>query len=114
MRQIIVGVVVLLVSLMAMNGASAQTRALEVREWGVVVSVAWEDRSVLVTHGDGYLLLSVEDSADIREVGGAALALSDIRVGQRIEFQAEEWKGMWFARSLAVARNVSAGSLKTK
>ena len=114
MRQIIVGVVVLLVSLMAMNGSSAQTRAIEMREWGVVVSVAWEERSVLVTHENGYLLLSVEDSTDVREVGGAPLALSDIRVGQRVEYQAEEWKGMWFARSLAVARNVSAGSLKTK
>jgi hypothetical protein len=115
MRQAITSVVALITALLAASPAMAQERAANGREWGVAVSVAWEERSVLVTHGDGYRLLYIEEATDVRDAAGKMVALKAIRIGQRVEYKAEEWNGMWFAKSLAVARNVSAsGSLNQK
>jgi hypothetical protein len=108
MRHVIGGVLVLVVALMALVPASGQNSTSERREWGVAVSVAWEQGSLLVTRGDGYMLLHMQDSTEVRDAAGARLSLADIRAGQRVEYQAEEWKGMWFAQSLSVAQTVSA------
>lgn len=79
-------------------GASADDRA----DWGVAVSVGWEDGVLLLENDRGMHLIVVDADATIASAAGKAMTISDIRPGDHVDYAVTTWAQMPIAYALAV------------
>jgi hypothetical protein len=74
----------------AVTSSFADERA----DWGRVVAMNVEDSTLLLENQSGFQLIVVDASAEIRGVGQAPITLSDIRAGDRVDYDVVSWAGM--------------------
>ncbi len=72
----------------------ATALADERADWGVTVSVGWEDMTLLVQNDSGFALLVLDADATIVGAGLGPMTLTDIRPGDRLDYQVVDWAGM--------------------
>lgn len=87
--------------LLAPISAPADERA----DWGVAVSIGWEQQALLLRNDDGYQLVAIDGDAAISGAGLGAMTLTDIRPGDRVDYAVADWAGMAIADVLQVTPN---------
>ncbi len=82
----------------AVTSSLADERA----DWGRVVATNWEDSTLLLANTSGTQLVVVDSSAQIRGAGHTPITLSDIRAGDRVDYEVASWAGMAISEFLVV------------
>jgi hypothetical protein len=78
--------------LLGVTGTS--TLADERADWGKVVATNVEESTLLLENTRGYQLVAIDPWAEIRGAGQAPMTLSDIRPGDRVDYEVATWAGM--------------------
>lgn len=74
--------------------AVTSTLADERANWGKVVATSVEDSTLLLENAQGYQLVAIDSWAEIRGAGQVPMTLSDIRPGDRVDYEVATWAGM--------------------
>ena len=69
---------------------------------GVVISVSWQQNTLLLESIEGFSLVAVDPAGEVRDVTGAIRTLSDLRPGDVIECQGEPFGTLLIAHKLRV------------
>jgi hypothetical protein len=69
---------------------------------GLVVSVGWQDGTLLLETPEGFPLLVLDVAVNIRDPLGIIGVLGDFQAGDVVEYWAESFKGMLIAQELRV------------
>jgi len=76
----------------------AQHMAVE----GVVISVSWQQNTLLLESTEGFSLVAVDPAGEVRDVTGATRPLGDLRPGDVVECQGELFGTLLIAHKLRV------------
>jgi hypothetical protein len=74
--------------------AVTSTFADERADWGKVVATNVEESTLLLENAQGYQLVAIDPWAEIRGAGQTPMTLSDIRPGDRMDYEVATWAGM--------------------
>ena len=74
-------------------------------DWGVAVSVGWEQHTLLLRNDDGFQLVVIDADATIKGAGLGAMTFTDIRPGDRVDYAVSDFAGMAIADTLHVTPN---------
>lgn len=66
-------------------------------DWGVAVSVGWEQHTLLLRNDAGYQLIVIDGDASIKGAGLGAMTFTDIQPGDRVDYAVSNWAGMAIA-----------------
>ncbi len=69
---------------------------------GVVLSVSWQQSTLLLQTADGFSLVAAEPAAKIDDAVGAIHTLSDLQPGDVIEYHGESFGGILIVDTLRV------------
>ncbi|MBI3636797.1 MAG: hypothetical protein HY216_11415 [Candidatus Rokubacteria bacterium] len=74
-------------------------------DWGVAVSVGWEQNTLLLRNDEGFQLIVVDTDATIQSAGLGAMTFTDVQPGDRVDYAVSDWAGMAIADTLHVTPN---------
>ena len=89
---------------MAVTPALADERA----DWGRVVATNWEDYTLLLENSEGFQLMAVDPWAEIHGAGQVPMTLSDIRPGDRVDYEVVTWAEMAISEFVYVTPSLRA------
>jgi hypothetical protein len=90
--------------------AVTSTFADERADWGKVVATSVEDSTLLLQNAQGFQVVAIDPWAEIRGAGQVPMTLSDIRPGDRVDFEVATWAGMLVSEFAYVTPTLRAGS----
>lgn len=83
----------------------------EQADWGKTVAVGPLSNTLLLQNDTGFRLIVVDTDAEIRGPALRPMTLTDIRVGDHVDYAATAFAGMWIADTLHVTPRLTKAAL---